>query len=301
MATTNHIGVTLVEQSQSQKEVTVNEALTRIDALLNSGVISRTTNTPPVSPTSGDLYIVGASPTGAWSGQAAKLAYYDQIWRFITPKNGSAFWVNDEAKSYVYDTSTWVPAISNDLAALEALTTNGIAVRTATNNWVTRSITAGVGISVANGSGVGGDPIITFIAGFSNMSDSGISSPANGETLVYSGGLWRNTKGHTTLFYNTQSGASYTLVSTDAGRTLYLTSASAVTLTLPNNFTVGYNCRVIQAAAGQVTFTPASGANRRNRQSHTKSAGQWAVCWLEVVSNSGGSAAEYVLSGDTAL
>ena len=43
----------------------------------------------------------------------------------------------------------------------------------------------------------------------------------------------------------------------------------------------------------------ASGANLRNRQSHTKTAGQWAGATLYVRTNSGGSAAEYVLNGDT--
>jgi hypothetical protein len=111
MTTTNHLGITLVEQSQSQKEVTVNHALTRIDAVLNAGAKSRTTNTPPGSPASGDLYIVGASPTGDWTGQAGKLVYYDQIWRFITPNEGISLWVNDEDKIYSYDGATWVASI----------------------------------------------------------------------------------------------------------------------------------------------------------------------------------------------
>lgn len=108
MATTSHLGITLVEQAQAQKEITVNQAFTRIDALLNTGAKSRTTSTPPGSPASGDLYIVGASPTGDWSGQAEKLAYFDQVWKFITPQAGLMLWVNDEGLSYVYDGTDWV-------------------------------------------------------------------------------------------------------------------------------------------------------------------------------------------------
>lgn len=49
-----------------------------------------------------------------------------------------------------------------DLAALEALGTTGLAVRTGTSTWTTRTITAtGTGISIANGSGVSGNPAIT--------------------------------------------------------------------------------------------------------------------------------------------
>ncbi|MFO0389905.1 MAG: DUF2793 domain-containing protein [Alphaproteobacteria bacterium] len=108
MATTTHIGMTLVEQSQSQKEVTVNQALTRIDALMNTGAKSRTINTPPGSPASGDVYIIAASPTGAWAGQAGKIGYFDQTWKFITPNEGAAFWVNDENILYVFDGASWV-------------------------------------------------------------------------------------------------------------------------------------------------------------------------------------------------
>ena len=49
MANTPHLGITLLEQSQAQKEVTVNEAFYRIDALvsftfnLGGGALQRST------------------------------------------------------------------------------------------------------------------------------------------------------------------------------------------------------------------------------------------------------------------
>ena len=107
MTTTSHIGMTLVEQSQAQKEVTVNEALTRIDALLNNGAKSRSTSTPPGSPATGDLYIIGGSPTGAWTGYSGKLAYFDQVWRFIIPNEGMMLWVADEDSVYIFNGSNW--------------------------------------------------------------------------------------------------------------------------------------------------------------------------------------------------
>lgn len=40
-------------------------------------------NDPPAAPVSGDCYIVGAAPSGAWSGQARALACFtDSGWRF---------------------------------------------------------------------------------------------------------------------------------------------------------------------------------------------------------------------------
>lgn len=99
---------------------------------------------------------------------------------------------------------------------------------------------------------------------------------------------------------NTQTGTTYTLVAGDNGKVVELGNAAAITLTLPNSLAVGFNCLIRQTGAGQVTVTPAAGANRRNRQSHTKLAGQWAEASLSIRTNAGGTTAEYVFSGDTA-
>lgn len=99
---------------------------------------------------------------------------------------------------------------------------------------------------------------------------------------------------------NTQTGTTYTLQASDNGKVVELGNAAAITLTLPNSLAVGFNCLIRQTGAGQVTVTPASGATRRNRQSHTKLAGQWSEAALSVRTNAGGTAAEYVFSGDTA-
>ncbi len=120
MTTTSHLGVTLVVQSQAQKEVTVNTALHVIDALLNTGAKDKDLATPPGSPAAGDVYIVAASPTGAWSGQAGKIAYYTQTWQFIMPNEGMTLWVNDEDALYTYNGSGWVASAGS--AGITALT-----------------------------------------------------------------------------------------------------------------------------------------------------------------------------------
>jgi hypothetical protein len=102
MATTPHLTITLLEQAQAQKEVTVNEALFRIDAVLNSGANDKDLSTPPANPAAGDVYIIPASATGVWAGKTGQVAYFDQIWRFILPNPGLMLWVTDEAKHYIY-------------------------------------------------------------------------------------------------------------------------------------------------------------------------------------------------------
>lgn len=54
-------------------------------------------------------------------------------------------------------------ALANDLAAVEGLTTNGLAVRTGTDTWATRTILGTTNqITVTNGAGTAGDPVIAI-------------------------------------------------------------------------------------------------------------------------------------------
>jgi hypothetical protein len=99
---------------------------------------------------------------------------------------------------------------------------------------------------------------------------------------------------------NAQTGTTYTLVAGDAGKRVKLTNAAAITLTLPDSLAADFTCMVEQGGAGQVTFTAAGGATLHNRQTHTKTAGQYAQVGVYVDTNSGGSSAVYTISGDTA-
>jgi hypothetical protein len=94
--------------------------------------------------------------------------------------------------------------------------------------------------------------------------------------------------------------ASYTLLATDTGRIKELADGSGVTCNLDREMPVGFAVTVMQAGAGAVNFVPESGGTLVNRQSHTETAGQYAMVTLYVSENSGGSAAVWVLGGDTA-
>lgn len=159
---------------------------------------------------------------------------------------------------------------------------NGLVWNDTTDMWEPAALMSGAGSSTDNAlarwDGTTGDA----------LQNSGVIVSDNDEISGYRGHL------------NTQTGTTYTLQASDSGKVVDIANGSAITLTLPNSLPVGFCCTVVQAGAGQITFTPASGATRRNRQSHTKTAGQWAMTTLYVRANSGGSAAEYVLGGDTA-
>lgn len=78
-----------------------NNALVMIDSLLSRKVLSFTTTAPPGSPTEGDMYFIPASPTGAWSGSAYKLAIYvDDDWAISNEVvlTGAVFWDNTTSR-----------------------------------------------------------------------------------------------------------------------------------------------------------------------------------------------------------
>lgn len=112
MENTTNLKMPLLVSNQSQKEITHNEALIIIDNILQNGVIDKDLTTPPSNPNSNDIYIVGASATGTWSGKDNQLAFYDNGWRFIEAREGFTFWVNDENKLYSFDGSNWIETLS---------------------------------------------------------------------------------------------------------------------------------------------------------------------------------------------
>jgi hypothetical protein len=103
---------------------------------------------------------------------------------------------------------------------------------------------------------------------------------------------------------NLQTGTSYTIdvagIDTDSGKIVDLNNAAAIAVTLPATAPVGFACTCVQTGAGQVTFASTGSGTLANRQSHTKTAGNKAMVTLYVRANAGGSAAAWVLGGDTA-
>ena len=71
-------------------------------------------------------------------------------------------------------------ALANDLAALEGLSSTGFAVRTATDTWAQRSITAATGLIITNPNGVSGNPNIEW--NISALSTNG--APTGGSTFL---------------------------------------------------------------------------------------------------------------------
>ncbi len=83
---TARFALPFIAAGQAQKEVFHNEALTRVDVLLQPVVEAVGLDAPPASPATGQCWVVGAAPTGAWAGQAQSIAAWTEGgWRFVAP------------------------------------------------------------------------------------------------------------------------------------------------------------------------------------------------------------------------
>jgi hypothetical protein len=120
MSNTVNNNIPLIPENTIDPAAGLNLSLVQIDSLLQVLVVSVGANTPPASPANGARYIVGTSPTGAWAGQANKLAMrLDGAWRF----SDSRYVLNAaDALFYIRPSTTWVAVdISAAIAAHVAL------------------------------------------------------------------------------------------------------------------------------------------------------------------------------------
>lgn len=99
--------------SQASPHLTVNEQARRIEAGAAFYVaVDKDLTAPPGSCADGAVYIVAASPTGAWSGHAKDLAIAVGAnaangWYFRTPEEGVKAYLQDENAEYQYSGSAW--------------------------------------------------------------------------------------------------------------------------------------------------------------------------------------------------
>ncbi len=119
MSDSTNLRLPFVEAAQAQKHVTVNDALTRLDALIHIAVEDATLSAPPVSPAEGERWIVGASATGDWAGEDGRIAaWIDGAWVFFVPKTGWQAWVGATRNILLHDGTDWVDGPASTTVAL---------------------------------------------------------------------------------------------------------------------------------------------------------------------------------------
>lgn len=102
----------LLVTSQAQKEVTHNEALVRIDALLHAVAEDRNSVIPDLDDDStGKCWLVDDGATGEWSGKSGQLAIWvGSDWRFARPAEGMRVRLNATGTELVHVDGNWIAA-----------------------------------------------------------------------------------------------------------------------------------------------------------------------------------------------
>jgi hypothetical protein len=171
------LALPLIQPAQAQKHVTHNEALRVLDLLVQPSVLTRGQNVPPAAPAEGERHIVGTAPTGAWAGQANRIALRENgTWAFFAPQAGWVAHVVAEAAEARFIGGVWTGPADRDLQAATlgvnatADTTNRLAVSAA----ATLLNHAGGGHQLKLNKAAAGDTAsLLFQTGFSGRAEMG--------------------------------------------------------------------------------------------------------------------------------
>ncbi|HEX2811409.1 MAG TPA: DUF2793 domain-containing protein [Sphingopyxis sp.] len=106
---TARLALPLLAMAQAQKEVTHNEALVLLDALVHAAIEDGPLTAPPSSPVAGQCWLVGAGADGDWAGQADAIAIWcDGGWRFAAPRPGMRIARLSDGAWLRYRSGAWV-------------------------------------------------------------------------------------------------------------------------------------------------------------------------------------------------
>jgi hypothetical protein len=174
-------------------------------------------------PVGSSAYYNAVSPTNPKAGDL----WYDSVGGLLMTYTGSA-WVAAVVTSAVglsviqastqaaaraalgVTIGTDVQAYSSNLSAVAGLATTGLIANTGTGTAVTRAVTSGTGITVANGDGVSGNPTIA-VDGDTTLTSSTTKVPFSSAVKTYVDGLAVFTKSYTSAQQTLTTAGALTL------------------------------------------------------------------------------------------
>ncbi len=105
--TTPNLALPFILPAQAQKHVTHNEALQRLDALVQLTITDQLAE-PPIGAQEGEAFVILSEASGAWSDRAGRLAVWrDDAWLYLVPKPGWRAYVQTEERMKVFDGQEW--------------------------------------------------------------------------------------------------------------------------------------------------------------------------------------------------
>jgi hypothetical protein len=98
----------LLVPGQAQKEVTHNEALIMMDALVHMAIEGAGLGEPPSVVLPGQAWLVASPAAGPWAGHEGRIACWTSAgWRFLEPVEGMAFWDKEGGRRIRLHDGNW--------------------------------------------------------------------------------------------------------------------------------------------------------------------------------------------------
>lgn len=108
MNETPRLALAYIMPQQAQKHVTHNEALDRLDMLVQASVKTHLAAQPPDEPQEGDCHVVAAGAGGAWAGRDHALACFaGGGWSFLAPGDGWIAYSQEAGMPLVFAGGAW--------------------------------------------------------------------------------------------------------------------------------------------------------------------------------------------------
>ena len=180
--TSVRLALPYLQPAQAQKHVTHNEALARLDVLVQLSVEALGANTPPATPPEGAVWGLGAAPTGDWDGQAGALAaFVDGGWLFFAPAAGWRAWDKANAALMAFDGAAWI-STGGGLTDLDNL--DGVGINTSSDPINRLAVAAEATLLTHDGAGhqvkvnkaaTGDTASLLFQSGWSGRAEMGLA------------------------------------------------------------------------------------------------------------------------------
>ena len=176
---TTNLQLPYILSSQAQKHITHNEALQRLDATVHLA-IQASLSAPPSSPEEGQCYAVLASPTGAWTGKANHIAFFqDGAWIFLVPRQGWIGWFVSASRQKIWNGTSWQNLTA---ATEESFSMLGVNTTADETNRLSISSTASLFNNAGNGhqmkinkASAGDTASLLFQTGWSGRAEMGLA------------------------------------------------------------------------------------------------------------------------------